>query len=395
MKRRGFLLGMLGGAALALLHAPKAQALSPQLRAVLFSPPFSPSVLFRAGEQGAWFDPSDLDSMRQESTGVTPAAISSALGLLLDKTQGMTIGAEVVTNGTFAGDSATGWTLGTGAAITGGQLVLTAMSTVTSTTFSPVVGVTYLLTFDVVSLTSASVVITFGSVTTSITSPGSKTFRITAIAATSLRISNNGTPTATLDNFSAKPIAGNHLTQATAASRSTLSAVGSYTALLSDGVDDSYAATTGGGASTAAFIQIAFRATQVGAAQTLWSDRTGNTGLKLEITAANALTFSGGNGASIDTVTGDTVSINTDYVATATYEGGVLSVRLNTAGTVTGACALSAGTAGFTILKDNGAASGFFNGYTYGLLYRKDSPVSATLAARSARWLGRKAGLSL
>jgi hypothetical protein len=38
-----------------------------------------------AGVQGAWYDPSDLTSMFQDSAGTTPAAVDSPVGLLRDK----------------------------------------------------------------------------------------------------------------------------------------------------------------------------------------------------------------------------------------------------------------------------------------------------------------------
>lgn len=46
---------------------------------------FSPAAFFSASEQGAWYDPSDLSSMFQESTGVTPAVVGQPVGLILDK----------------------------------------------------------------------------------------------------------------------------------------------------------------------------------------------------------------------------------------------------------------------------------------------------------------------
>lgn len=49
------------------------------------APPFSPAELFANGEQGAWFDPSDLSSMFQDAAGTTPAAYGQPVGLILDK----------------------------------------------------------------------------------------------------------------------------------------------------------------------------------------------------------------------------------------------------------------------------------------------------------------------
>jgi hypothetical protein len=42
--------------------------------------------LFASGEQGAWYDPSDLSTLFQDSTGTTPVtAVGQPVGLMLDK----------------------------------------------------------------------------------------------------------------------------------------------------------------------------------------------------------------------------------------------------------------------------------------------------------------------
>lgn len=47
---------------------------------------FSPLSLFAAGEQGAWYDPSDFSTMFQDSAGTTPVtAAGQPVGLILDK----------------------------------------------------------------------------------------------------------------------------------------------------------------------------------------------------------------------------------------------------------------------------------------------------------------------
>jgi hypothetical protein len=46
---------------------------------------FAPAGLFGASDAGAWYDPSDLTSMFQDSAGTTPAAVDSPVGLLRDK----------------------------------------------------------------------------------------------------------------------------------------------------------------------------------------------------------------------------------------------------------------------------------------------------------------------
>ena len=46
---------------------------------------FTPASLFTGGVQGAWYDPSDLTSMFQDSAGTTAAALEAPVGLLRDK----------------------------------------------------------------------------------------------------------------------------------------------------------------------------------------------------------------------------------------------------------------------------------------------------------------------
>lgn len=49
-------------------------------------PGWSPSVLFAAGEQGVWYDPSDFSTMFQDSAGTTPVtAVGQPVGRILDK----------------------------------------------------------------------------------------------------------------------------------------------------------------------------------------------------------------------------------------------------------------------------------------------------------------------
>lgn len=47
---------------------------------------FSPASLFSGGQQGAWYDPSDLNTLFQDSAGTTPVtAVDQPVGLMLDR----------------------------------------------------------------------------------------------------------------------------------------------------------------------------------------------------------------------------------------------------------------------------------------------------------------------
>jgi hypothetical protein len=55
-------------------------------RSRFFGLPFSPSVLFAAGEQGVWYDPSDFSTLFQNAAGTTPVtAVEQPVRLMLDK----------------------------------------------------------------------------------------------------------------------------------------------------------------------------------------------------------------------------------------------------------------------------------------------------------------------
>ena len=73
--------------------------------------------LFAANEPGVWYDPSDLSTLYQDSAGTTPVtAVEQPVGLLLDKSKGLVLGPELVTNGTFDSDLS-GWFSLSGASI--------------------------------------------------------------------------------------------------------------------------------------------------------------------------------------------------------------------------------------------------------------------------------------
>lgn len=53
-------------------------------------------------DNGAWFDPEDMSTMFQDAAGTTPVtALEQPVGLWLDKSHGLELGPELVTNGTF------------------------------------------------------------------------------------------------------------------------------------------------------------------------------------------------------------------------------------------------------------------------------------------------------
>ena len=54
--------------------------------------------LFAQGEQGVWYDPSDMSTLFQDAAGTTPVtAVEQPVGLMLDKSKGLVLGPDLVT----------------------------------------------------------------------------------------------------------------------------------------------------------------------------------------------------------------------------------------------------------------------------------------------------------
>jgi hypothetical protein len=196
--------------------------------------PFSPSSLFFGGIPGAWYDPTDLATMFQDSTGTTPVtAVEQPVGLILDKSQGLALGAELVTNGTFP-VNLNGWTIGDGTPtwVAPGAMRLDSTSARQSAyqDVPTVIGATYeiratLSNFSAggfaprLSVWSGAFVSLLGSIGLS---AGTFVGRFRATATTiRLQAYADLGGIANFDDISVRELAGNHASQSTAASRPT------------------------------------------------------------------------------------------------------------------------------------------------------------------------------
>lgn len=194
-----------------------------------------------------WYDPSDAATCFQEPYGLTPAGDGAVVGLMLDKSQGLLLGPELVTNGSFTTD--TDWTKGVGWAITGGKAVATAAQFPQGVvqTLALVDGGWYRVTFDV-ERTLGDISVGVGGGGGSIASPplaasGSYAFYMRADtvggAFSDLYARCAGAAfSGTIDNISCKRVYGNHLYQSTAAQKPLRTLSGGLWSLLWDGVDD-------------------------------------------------------------------------------------------------------------------------------------------------------------
>lgn len=195
----------------------------------LFGSVWSISSIFAASEPGWLYDNSDMSTLFQDAAGTTPVtAVGQPVGLQFDKSKGLVLGPELVTNGDFSAGS-TGWNLvGTGWSIASGLL---SGSAVPANDYGPhqkatsvVAGVTYKATYTI-TVTTGGVAVRVGNTQSSTyTSSGTYTQYLvatsTGVTVFQLRAGGSGF-TGTIDNISVKELAGTHRTQSTAASRPT------------------------------------------------------------------------------------------------------------------------------------------------------------------------------
>ena len=183
--------------------------------------------LFSNGEQGVWYDPSDLTTMLQDDTSAAPAVIGQPVGTILDKSQGLKLGSELITNGDFAADS--DWVKGTGWSISGGVGVANGVTSqnLRQNGVALEENKVYSVTFTIVSISQGSVLGRFGGTTTvdsvAFNAAGTYTFFLKANSTnSSFMLRGQGGFTGTVDNVLVKEVLGNHATQPTSTKRPVL-----------------------------------------------------------------------------------------------------------------------------------------------------------------------------
>ncbi|MGQ0610058.1 MAG: hypothetical protein ACT4N9_03000 [Paracoccaceae bacterium] len=232
-------------------------------RAVRIGPAFSPARLFAAGEPGLWLDPSDLATLFQDSLGKTPVtADGQPVGLVLDKSKGLALGADLVTNGTFDGGTAS-WASGSSftstAAVVGGEMQVTPTADFGRQvqTLTLVVGRSYQITGTIRRVSGSSsngayVAVGFNTQGDSVVIVQSSSAVAASFSAVfvpthatvnvclSARTGNVGG----FDNIVVKELAGHHSAQAISARRPTYRTEAGLHWLDFDGVDDLLLTTT-------------------------------------------------------------------------------------------------------------------------------------------------------
>ena len=175
------------------------------------------------------------------------------MGLMLDKSQGLVLGPELVSNPGPGFTTSTGWTAQTDGVVTvsSGNLTLTTTATSYATIpITTVIGRSYLLSTNIVSAFSGGgfygvrksddLPVNVNVVTAKSNSIGAGQCVFTATATTSyIVLQNNGAGQITVSFVTVKELPGNHALQATSASRPVLKIDGNNKFYLGfDGVND-------------------------------------------------------------------------------------------------------------------------------------------------------------
>ncbi len=373
-------------------------------------------ALFATGQLGAWFDPSDAAARYTDPAAVTLAGIGQAVGNLLDKKTRVApvvlygpdrpplaaVGTTppTVDNGsTFLGSPAIAVTFPVLAS--GGFAVSRAQGAGLAAQVTIAVGVVLRARFKVAlsralaASESVRLYATGAAATTEYalgsTSPANQWID-TPLMGEPIKLTGSRYPvvyalsalaspvTVYVSEYYAEKVEGAHLAQATAAARPLVSASGS---LLFDGVDDSLSSQSGGGGTAGFFLCQAIKPMGgAGTVRTVWSDTGTNSGYKVQLNAANQLELSAGNSTAFTAVaTAAAADIGTTVLLTLWDDGVNLNAQIGSSAVASIARpVVTAGTVGFTMGKDNGAATGFFTGNLYAAVYRQITPDAAQLA---------------
>lgn len=192
-------------------------------RRALLNQPFDYRSLFRNGEQGAVYLASDFNSMYQDSTGITPVtAVEQPVGLVLDKRLGMVRGAEIWN------DASVGFSGGSSRVSPGVYRVFSSDGSLSEVFIlnSVTNGAWYEVTFTIDSVTTAGGGLRVGASAGVVIAAtvGVKRCIVLNDSTSAIIKRVSGVTDVQISNVSFKALSGNHASQATAASRPTLSA---------------------------------------------------------------------------------------------------------------------------------------------------------------------------
>ena len=187
---------------------------------------FSPTSLFLDGSKGVVYDNNDLSSFFLDSTGATQATVNGLVGLQLDKSGNLALGADFCVNGGF--DTDTVWTKGGGWAISGGVATKTpGVANTLQQAYALTVGKAYKITYTVSGRTAGTCAgALFGGTTVFeplIGSNGARSCILIAVTGNiTFGITADSTFDGSVDNFTIQELPGNHRYQTTTGSKPVL-----------------------------------------------------------------------------------------------------------------------------------------------------------------------------
>lgn len=217
---------------------PLRQAIRQVVRGAIRTPTgFDPEELFANGEVGVYYDPSDLSTLFQDSAGTIPVtAAGQPVGLMLDKSQGLVLGPELVIS-PYTGTALGNWVINTNSIERNGTTVESVSLNIWSANSEYVV-----VEFDLADYSGDTFTISVGGASNAgnITTAGHKSFILpSGTVGKVLFIPWAGTAgQATITNVSVKLLAGNHASQPSATKRPILEESGGLYSLKFDGIDD-------------------------------------------------------------------------------------------------------------------------------------------------------------
>ena len=185
---------------------------------------FSPASLFVNGEQGVWYDPSDLPTLFQDSAGTTPVtAVEQPVGLILDKRGSLvSYNPATMTISSYDGGGATTIVRN------GANLTFTSAAISDGIRFNAITTADNYSVIEFIASGSGSLLVYAGGTPLPVTLTGTPTAYRAATqpnsAAFTIFRSNSAGLSASITINSVYAIRGNHASQSTSASRPVLSA---------------------------------------------------------------------------------------------------------------------------------------------------------------------------
>ena len=187
---------------------------------------------FSNNVQGVWYEPSDLTTIFQDPAGTILPVMEQPVGLMLDKSQGMVLGLEVLTNADFTG-GATGWisNAGTSCTFSAGSVSYLTVGSGQGVYQSGVAsaGKLYKVSYTCTSYTSGNFSVYVGG-SAGIGRNSTGTFTEYVFVAVNSVNTNagifcaGGSLSASFDDISVKVVSGNHAIQPNVTNRPILSA---------------------------------------------------------------------------------------------------------------------------------------------------------------------------